>query len=103
MIPVLNDHMKEQLQKVESYILSEVNVKAIEYISDTSGIVKKKIKPNFRELGKKVGGKMKSLQAAIGAFTQENLQQLERNKVFALNLDGENFNLEIGDVGEEAL
>ena len=98
MIPVLNDHMKEQLQKVESYILSEVNVKAIEYISDTSGIVKKKIKPNFRELGKKVGGKMKSLQAAIGAFTQENLQQLERNKVFALNLDGENFNLEIGDV-----
>jgi len=38
-----------------------VNVKAIEYISDTSGIVKKKIKPNFRELGKKVGGKMKSL------------------------------------------
>jgi len=98
MIPVLNDHMKEQLQKVESYILSEVNVKAIEYISDTSGIVKKKIKPNFRELGKKVGGKMKSLQAAIGAFTQENLQQLERDKVFALNLDGEAFNLEIGDV-----
>jgi isoleucyl-tRNA synthetase len=98
MIPVLNDLMKEQLQKVESYILSEVNVKAIEYISDTSGIVKKKIKPNFRELGKKVGGKMKSLQAAIAAFTQENLQQLERDKVFALNLDGEAFNLEIGDV-----
>jgi isoleucyl-tRNA synthetase len=98
MIPVLNDLMKEQLQKVESYILSEVNVKAIEYISDTSGIVKKKIKPNFRELGKKVGGKMKSRQAAIAAFTQENLQQLERDKVFALNLDGEAFNLEIGDV-----
>jgi isoleucyl-tRNA synthetase len=98
MIPVLNDRMKEQLQKVESYILSEVNVKAVEYISDTSGIVKKKIKPNFRELGKKVGGKMKTLQAAIGAFTQENLQQLERDKVFALNLDGESFNLEISDV-----
>ncbi len=98
MIPVLSDNMKEQLQKVESYILSEVNVKAIEYISDTSGIVKKKIKPNFRELGKKVGGKMKSLQTAIAAFTQENLQQLERDKVFALNLDGEAFNLEIGDV-----
>ena len=98
MIPVLSERMKEQLQKVESYILSEVNVKEVEYISDTSGIVKKKIKPNFRELGKKVGGKMKSLQAAIGAFTQENLQQLERDKVFALNLDGEGFNLEIGDV-----
>ena len=98
MIPVLSDKMKEQLQKVESYILSEVNVKSVEYISDASGIVKKKIKPNFRELGKKVGGKMKSLQAAIGQFTQENLQQLERDKVFVLNLDGEAFNLEIGDV-----
>jgi len=98
MIPVLNEKMKEQLQKVESYILSEVNVKAIEYISDTSGIVKKKIKPNFRELGKKVGGKMKSLQAAIAAFTQDDLQKLEAEKVFVLNLDGEPFNLEIADV-----
>ena len=98
MIPVLSDKMKEQFQKVESYILSEVNVKAIDYISDTSGIVKKKIKPNFRELGKKVGGKMKSLQAAIALFTQDDLQILERDKVFVLNLDGEKFNLEIGDV-----
>ena len=98
MIPVLNDKMKEQLQKVESYILSEVNVKAVDYISDTSGIVKKKIKPNFRELGKKVGGKMKSLQGAIALFTQEDLQQLERDKVFVLTLDDEKFNLEIGDV-----
>ncbi len=98
MIPVLNEKMKEQLQKVESYILSEVNVKAIDYISDTSGIVKKKIKPNFRELGKKVGGKMKSLQAAIAGFTQDDLQKLEQEKVFVLNLDGEPFNLEIADV-----
>ena len=98
MIPVLSEKMKEQLQKVESYILSEVNVKAIEYISDTSGIVKKKIKPNFRELGKKVGGKMKSLQTAIAAFTQDDLQKLEQDKVFVLNLDGESFNLEIADV-----
>ena len=98
MIPVQYEAMKEQLQKVESYILSEVNVKAVEYITDTSGIVKKKIKPNFRELGKKVGSKMKALQTAVAAFTQEDMVQLERNGVFALSLDGDNFNLEIADV-----
>lgn len=98
MIPVQNEKMKEQLMKVESYILSEVNVKAVEYISDTSGIVKKKIKPNFRELGKKVGSKMKALQAAVAAFTHEDMQQLEKNGLVVLNLDGDNFNLEIADV-----
>lgn len=98
MIPVLNTGMKRQLEKVEGYILSEVNVKAIEYITDTTGIVKKKIKPNFRELGKKVGAKMKALQAAIQGFTQNDLERLEREKVFTLNLDAENFNLELSDV-----
>jgi isoleucyl-tRNA synthetase len=98
MMPVLSDKMKEQLTKVESYILSEVNVKAIEYIHDTAGVVKKKIKPNFRELGKKAGGKMKLLQAAIAAFTQDDLQKLEAEKTYPLNLDGELFNLDIADV-----
>lgn len=98
MIPVLNDAMKTQLMKVESYILSEVNVKAIEYITDAGGVVKKKIKPNFRELGKKVGPKMKALQAAIAAFTQEDLQKIEREKTYALDLEGTPFNLELSDV-----
>jgi isoleucyl-tRNA synthetase len=98
MIPVLSDKMKEQLNKVESYILSEVNVKAIEYISDKSGIVKKKIKPNFRELGKKVGAKMKALQTAIAAFTVDDLQKLEQEKVYTVDLEGQPFQLELSDV-----
>ena len=98
MIPVLNDKMKAQLTKVEGYILSEVNVKAIEYIHDTAGIVKKKIKPNFRELGKKAGSKMKALQTAIAAFTQDDLQKLERDKVYRLQLDGQDFELDLNDV-----
>ncbi len=98
MIPVLSDKMKAQLTKVESYILSEVNVKGIEYIHDTAGIVKKKIKPNFRELGKKAGTRMKALQTAIGAFTQDDLQKLEQDKVFRLQLDGQPFELELSDV-----
>jgi isoleucyl-tRNA synthetase len=98
MVPVANEKMKEQLVKVESYILSEVNVKAVEYISDTAGIVKKKIKPNCRELGKRAGAKMKALQVAIAAFTQADLQKLESEKVFELMLDGESFKLDINDV-----
>ncbi|HWB64783.1 MAG TPA: class I tRNA ligase family protein, partial [Chitinophagales bacterium] len=98
MIPVLSDKMKEQLQKVESYILSEVNVKEVEYIHDTAGMVKKKIKPNFRELGKKAGSKMKALQTAIAAFTQEDLLKLEREKTYRLDLEGSPFDLELSDV-----
>lgn len=98
MIPVLSEKMRQQLQKVESYILSEVNVKAVEYISDAAGIVKKKIKPNFRELGKKVGPKMKALQAAIQNFKPEDLVQLEKDGFYGLNLEGDAFKLEIADV-----
>jgi len=99
LIPVSdNIHERQQWDKVMPYIFSEVNVKQVQFITEFSGIVKKKIKPNFRELGKKVGGKMKSLQAAIAGFTQDDLQKLEQDKVFVLNLDGEPFNLEIADV-----
>ena len=98
MIPVLNEAMKTQFMKVESYILSEVNVKAVEYITDAGGIVKKKIKPNFRELGKKAGSKMKALQTAIATFTQEDLQKIEREKTYVLDLEGTAFNLELSDV-----
>lgn len=97
LIPVSGEDMKAKVQKMESYILSEVNVKQIEYVTDTEGVVKKKIKPNFRELGKKVGGKMKALQNAIAGFTQDDIIKLEREKTYALDLEGEQFMLNIAD------
>ena len=54
-IPILNDHMIRQLDAVKNIILSEVNVKEIEYITDTTGVLVKKIKPNFKTLGPKYG------------------------------------------------
>jgi isoleucyl-tRNA synthetase len=93
LIPVLDLHMKTQLEKVESYILSEVNVKAIEYVTDTTGIVKKKAKPNFKSLGKKAGPKMKQVQEAIVAFSQEDIALFELNKVYNLAVDGQEFAL----------
>jgi isoleucyl-tRNA synthetase len=98
LIPVLNERMQQQLSKVESYILSEVNVKAIEYINDASGVVKKKIKLNFKELGKRAGTKMKAIQNALGSFTTDDISKIEREQKYNLQLDGETFELLIADV-----
>lgn len=98
LIPVLSEKMQQQLSKVESYILNEVNVKAIEYINDASGVVKKKIKPNFKELGKRAGQKIKVIQNAVNRFTAADISKIEQDKSYSLQLDGEIFELLITDV-----
>ncbi len=98
LIPVLSEKMQQQLSKVESYILNEVNVKAVEYISDASGVVKKKIKPNFKELGKRAGQKIKVIQNAVNGFTAADISKIEQDKTYSLQLDGEVFELLITDV-----
>lgn len=99
LIPVLSNKMKEQLQNVESYILGEVNVKEIEYIDDASGIIKKKIKPNFKELGKRAGTKMKAVQNAVTAFTTDDIAKIEAEQKYMLNLEGgDTFELTLADV-----
>jgi isoleucyl-tRNA synthetase len=98
LIPVLNENMQLQLSKVESYILSEVNVKGIEYISDAGGVVKKKIKLNFKELGKRAGNKMKAIQQAVATFTTDDISKLERDQKYALTVEGETFELIPADV-----
>src|SRR5690606_5390162 len=82
LIPVLSAKQKTQFTKVEDYILNEVNVKAIEYVEDASGIVKKKIKPNFKELGKRAGQKIKAIQSAVAAFGQDEISAIERNQKY---------------------
>lgn len=98
LIPVLSEKQKAQYSKVEAYILGEVNVKAIEYITDADGVVKKKIKPNFKELGKRAGTKMKAIQNAVLAFTQEDIRTIETNGTYALKLEEEIFELTLADV-----
>ena len=78
LIPILNEETREQIQAVEDLILSEVNVKKIEYIDDTSGILVKKIKPNFPKLGKQYGPKMKEISQAVAKFGQEDIAEIER-------------------------
>ncbi len=89
LIPVLNPAMKSQLEKVEELIKSEVNIKEINYLTETAGFIKKKIKPNFVALGKKLGPKMKAVSGALAQFSQEDINRLEQEGVFTLQLEGE--------------
>ncbi|MBC9911327.1 isoleucine--tRNA ligase [Chitinophaga varians] len=98
LIPVSGNHMKEQLEKVEDLIKSEVNVKGIDYLTETGGFIKKKIKPNFKSLGSKMGAKMKTVAAAIGAFTDTDIATIERDGHFNLAVEGEQLQIQLSDV-----
>jgi isoleucyl-tRNA synthetase len=98
LIPVLNPAMQEQLKKVEDLIKTEVNIKEIEYLSDSAGFIKKKIKPNFVALGKKLGSKMKAVSSALGEFTQEDILKFEKEGQYNLFIDGETVTLQIFEV-----
>ncbi|WP_217603353.1 isoleucine--tRNA ligase [Chitinophaga sp. GbtcB8] len=98
LIPVLNPHMQVQVQKIEHLIKSEVNVKGIDYLTETEGFIKKKIKPNYKALGSKMGAKMKAVAAAIAAFTDADITVLERDGVYNLLIDSEQLQLQLSDV-----
>ncbi|MBQ1938388.1 MAG: isoleucine--tRNA ligase, partial [Bacteroidales bacterium] len=98
MIPVLSDELQAQLEAVESVILAEVNVKQMEFISDTTGIITKKIKPNFKTLGKRYGARMKEIAAAFATLEQAQIAEIERSQeAYALALPGGEVVLEKGD------
>jgi isoleucyl-tRNA synthetase len=98
MVPVLNPEMKVQLEKVEDLIKSEVNVKELEYITETEGIIKKKIKANFKSLGAKLGANMKEAASQIAGFNQQQIAELEQNGSIDLQLQTSNFKLLTSDV-----
>jgi len=98
LIPVLNPEMKAQLQLIQDLILAEVNVKELVYLTETEGIIKKKIKANFKLLGAKMGAKMKQAATLIGAFTQQEIAQLEKNGQIALQVDEDSYQIELAEV-----
>ena len=88
MVPVLDSTMEQRLKAVENLILSEVNVKELAILTDSSDVLVKQVKPNFKTLGKKVGKLMKQVAAQIGNFTQEDITQIEKNGGYSLEVDG---------------
>nr|MBI1231234.1 isoleucine--tRNA ligase [Cytophagales bacterium] len=89
LIPVLSAQRRRQIQHFEDLILSEVNIKAIEYIDDTSGILVKSIKPNFALLGKKYGPQMKLVAQEILGWGKAEIGKLEREGKMDAMLAGE--------------
>ena len=79
-VPVISDKVRQQLEMVKDLILSEVNVKEAEFISDTAGVITKKIKPNFKSLGKKYGRQMKEIAAAFSGFSQKQISEIQSSE-----------------------
>ena len=90
-IPVLDKTMAEHIEAVKQLIMGEVNVKDIELITDTTGIITKRIKPNFKTLGAKCGKYMKQVAALVASFTQEQIAAVESNAETILKVEDAEF------------
>ena len=98
LIPAMNAKLQEQIQAVEEIIKSEVNIKEIEFIAANNQLIRKKVKANFKELGAKMGTRMKEVAQAITLMSQEDISLLEINSSFDLSLGQENVTILIQDV-----
>lgn len=98
LVPVMDETVKEHIVKVKDIFLTEVNVKEIEFLHDTTGIITKKIKPNFKTLGKIYGKRMKEIAVAFGQLSQEEISAIERSAdTYVWNLPGGEVLLGKGD------
>ena len=98
LIPVQNPIIQQQIEKIADLIQNEVNVKEIQYLTQTEGFIKKRIKPNFIALGKKMGAKMKAVSAALEAFTQHNIAQIEQEGKYIVMIEGEPIEIALQEV-----
>ncbi len=98
LLPVLDPSFIAQIEGVSGLILSEVNVKEIEFITDASGLIKKKAKANFKTLGAKLGKDMKAAADLIATFSNEEINDLEKTGSRAVELNGNNYSLSPEDL-----
>ena len=98
LIPVLDTSVKDKIHKVEPLILSEVNVKSIEYVDNTAGVIVKKAKPNFRKLGQQFGSKMKDVSKAVASLGQDDISTFEKNGGIEISIPGEKIILQGDDL-----
>jgi isoleucyl-tRNA synthetase len=98
LLPILNKNFKHQVDQVKELILSETNIKDIEYITDASGFIKKKVKPNFKTLGPKVGKDMKAVAEAITNMDQDALNKFETEGNVTFGIGNSKFDISISDV-----
>jgi len=98
MIPVIDEKQKAHIEAVKSLIMSEVNVKELNFVDGTAGILVKKVKCDFKKLGPKFGKQMKAVAALVAEMSQDAIAELERNGKYTLMIDGNEAILDATDV-----
>ena len=98
MLPLTYPGMQDQVEAVKSLVLNEVNVREIEYIMDTAGMLVKRIKPNFKTLGPRFGKQMKQMSGLISGLTQEQIAAFEKAGSYDIIVDGATISLGLDDV-----
>ena len=98
MIPTVNEEQKAQIEAVKNLIMNEVNVKEVNFAETSTGLLVKKVKCNFRVMGKKFGKQMKAVAAAMEALDQEAIATLEKEGTYSLTIDGTPLIVEVADV-----
>ncbi|MBO5656299.1 MAG: isoleucine--tRNA ligase, partial [Rikenellaceae bacterium] len=96
-VPLLDEKLGAHIEAVKSLIMGEVNIKDIELISDTTGLITKRIKPNFKTLGPRYGKYMKQIAALVAEMSQEQIAEIEASESYVLNVAGEDLTLERAD------
>ena len=98
MVPVLNDEQRANIEAVKNLILSEVNVKELDFVDNASGILVKKIKPDFKKLGPRYGKVMKQLSVSVQDMSQDDITSFEKAGKFSFNIDGQECEILTDDV-----
>lgn len=98
MVPINSEQDKNEILAVQNLILSEVNVKELELLDDTSGVLVKTIKPNFKLLGPKFGKDLKMASEIIQNFTQEDINKIEKDGEISFEINGKTITLAINEV-----
>ena len=98
MVPVFDENQKKAIQAVQSLILNEVNVKALNYVDNATEILVKRVKPDFKKLGPRYGKIMKDLAVAIASLSQQDIAALETNENLSIEVNGQTAEITTGDV-----
>ena len=97
MVPIIKEETRAQIEHVSALVMSEVNVKEIEFLDADNALISKKLKLDFKKLGPKLGPNMKMLTQAASKFTQDDIRELEQNGKFMVNMGEIEFELLLED------
>ncbi|HAL64199.1 MAG TPA: isoleucine--tRNA ligase, partial [Bacteroidales bacterium] len=98
MIPAVNSHTSELIESIKNIILTETNIKELEVLPEGDTTIIKKVKPDYKKLGPRLGKKMKNIANILESLSQEQIRKFEQNQLLQLNIDAEKVPIHIDEV-----